>query len=406
MSMSSRGAVVRCAFDAPVPVADVTSRLAAKNVVGITPTTGTTFYRIAYRTYREDGVEGISSARVYLPMIPRSLPLPVVAIGHPTEGIASSCAPTMTPTALDDLALPWAARGFAVVASDYAGLGNGGIQGYGANHDTAHSLLDSARALRAMLDPRALDDRVLLAGYSQGGGAVLAAQGLAGSYGAGGDVVAAIVMSAEYFSRMNSFGYVDMLRSPTELTIATGISMPVVAAMRDYAYGANVLGLGSSTALFPAGEQSGMQGAITTLCQTPFGGYLQGAAVHVGDLFDPAFAASFLACVDGTGACAGVGGGYYHYLQNDLVAPDPAGPPVLYVQGLADIIMPPQSEAACNLQLLQAAGVRTEVCVDGPAMHTDITARDVGLAEAWSEAKLDGTTPPSCTSSGMPTCQP
>jgi len=41
---------------------------------------------------------------------------------------------------------------------------------------------------------------------------------------------------------MNSFGYVNMLENSTELTIETGISMPVVAAMRDYAYGANLLG--------------------------------------------------------------------------------------------------------------------------------------------------------------------
>ena len=35
-------------------------------------------------------------------------------------------------------------------------------------------------------------------------------------------------------------------------------------------------------------------------------------------------------------------------LQKDLVAPDPVGPPLLYMQGLADVIMPPASEAACR----------------------------------------------------------
>jgi hypothetical protein len=39
-------------------------------------------------------------------------------------------------------------------------------------------------------------------------------------------------------------------------------------------------------------------------------------------------------------------------------------------------------------------------------MHTDITARDVGFAEAWSEAKLDGAPLPPCTSDGMPACSP
>jgi pimeloyl-ACP methyl ester carboxylesterase len=257
-----------------------------------------------------------------------------------------------------------------------------------------------------MLDPRVLDDRVLLVGYSQGGGAVLASQGLAGTYGAGGNVVGVVVFAAEYFSRMNSFGYVNMLQNPTELTIEDGISMPVVAAMRDYAYGANVLSPSNALAEFPSSLDATMPGAMTTLCQTPFGGYLQGVAVHLGDIFDPTYSASFLACVAGTSGCTGLGSSFYQYLQNDLVAPDPAGAPVLYTVGLADVIMPPQSEGACNIQLLQSAGVSTQVCVDAPALHTNITARDVGASELWSEALLDGASLPTCSAAGLPTCQP
>ena len=86
MTMDARGAVVRCAVDGPVAEADVVSRLAAKSVTGITPTTGTTFYRIAYRTYREDGVAGVSTARVYLPMIPAVLASPGRRRGPPDGG--------------------------------------------------------------------------------------------------------------------------------------------------------------------------------------------------------------------------------------------------------------------------------------------------------------------------------
>jgi hypothetical protein len=182
--------------------------------------------------------------------------------------------------------------------------------------------------------------------------------------------------------------------------------MPVVAAMRDFAYAANVLGLNHETDLFPAAQRSGIDGAITTLCQTPFGGSLQGTALHLGDLFDPTLSASFVACVDGGAGCGSAGSDLYAYLQHDLVAPDPAGPPILYVQGLADVIMPPQSEAACNIQLLEQTGVDVQVCVDGPALHTDITARDGALGVAWGEAKLDGAPLPSCDSSGLPACVP
>jgi hypothetical protein len=406
MTMGARGAIVRCAADTVFNATDVAAKLAAKNVAGVTPTSGTTYYRIAYRTYRDDGVPGVSTARVYLPSTPRTLPLPVVAVAHPTQGLASSCAPSLAPTDLDDLALPWAAHGFAVIATDYAGLGNEGIQGYAANHDEAHSLLDSARALRALLDPRALDQRVLLVGYSQGGGAVLASQGLVGTYGAGGTVVAGVVFAAEYFERLDSFQYQTMLDEPTALTISTGISAPVVAAMRDYAFGYNVLGPSSATATFPASLQSGMQSAITTLCQTPFGGYVQGAAFHVGDLFDDTFRTSLLACIGGDAGCSGTANQFYQWLENDLVPPDPKGPPLLYVAALSDTIMPPAQEAACNIQSLQGAGVAVQVCTDGPAQHTDVVPRNVAFALRWSEAELYGGALPACAAAGMPTCQP
>jgi pimeloyl-ACP methyl ester carboxylesterase len=403
MTMSSRGAIVRCAPDFSLTQSQVTAELSTAGDTGVTATSGTNVYRIAYRTYREDGVAGVSTARVYLPTTPSAVPLPIIAVAHSTVGLAPGCAPSEDPTSQENLALPWAANGYAVVATDYAGLGNEGIQGYVANHDEAHSLLDSVRALRALVDPRAFDDRVVLVGYSQGGGAVLAAQGLAGAYGAGGNVVAAIVFAAEYFSRMNSFTYVDMLREPTALTISTGISKPVVAAMRDYAYGYNLLGPADANITFPSSIQ-GMTAAISTLCQTPFGGYLQGVAVHVGDIFDSTLTASFLACVDGTAGCTGTGASLYDWMSGDLVPPDPAGAPVLYLQGLADIIMPADEEAACNIQLLQAAGVPVQVCVDPPAQHTNIAQRNVELAFQSSQATLAGTALPTCASAGLPAC--
>jgi hypothetical protein len=89
-----------------------------------------------------------------------------------------------------------------------------------------------------------------------------------------------------------------------------------------------------------------------------------------------------------------------------VVPPDPAGAPVLYVQGLADTIMPPAQEAACNVAGLTAAGVAVQVCTDSPADHTDVVARNVATGLAWSEAMLSGATPSACSSNGMPACQP
>ena len=141
----------------------------------------------------------------------------------------------MDATSNRDLALPWAGLGYAVIVPDYAGLGNEGAQGYLDNRDQAHSLLDGARALRKLLSPGALSSDILAVGFSQGGGAVLSAQALAKSYGADGELVGAIVFAPEWPTRMNSFGFLDLLENPDELTILTGISANVVAVMRSYA---------------------------------------------------------------------------------------------------------------------------------------------------------------------------
>jgi hypothetical protein len=168
-----------------------------------------------------------------------------------------------------------------------------------------------------------------------------------------------------------------------------------------------VLGAASAAVTFPAGEQSGMAGALTSLCQVPFGGYIQGVATHVGDIFDDGFRTSLLACIEGASTgCSGLGQQFYQWMKADLVSPDPAGAPVLYVQGLSDTIMPPAQEGACNVGLLEDAGVPVQVCTDPPAQHTDVTARNAALALAWGEAKLYGGKVPPCSPAGMPACQP
>jgi dienelactone hydrolase len=418
MTAATRGDIVRCAVDATLTLATVASEVAAQ---GITTTmkVGVDLYRIEFRTTRGDGSAGASTARVYLPAAPASLPLPVITIGHPTDGIAQSCTPSMDPTTNQDLALPWAGLGYAVIVPDYAGLGNGGVQAYLDNHDQAYSVLDGARALRKLLPAAAFSPQVLAIGWSQGGGAVLSAQALAKSYGSDGVLAGVVAFAPEWPSRLNSFGFVDELNNPGEPTIQTGISEDVVTVMREYAYFYNRVGPGHADDAFPASARSGIDGAVNTLCQTPLGGYLQATAPLVGDIFDPTFAATTLACIQqggpdgGAGAgdagpgCVDPGLGYYSFLQQNILTADPSGPPLLYVQGLLDFIMPPASEAACNLVKLANDGVFPQVCVDPGALHTNVVGRNMDFAIAWVQALLAGQPlPATCPSTGLPTGTP
>ncbi len=405
LTSEQRGDVVRCAPDTGYASAgDAQAAIAAKGIA-LTATSGARVYRILYRTTRGDGSAGVSSARVYLPTVPRALPLPVIAVGHPSEGIAASCTPSKIATSNRDLALPWAALGYAVIVPDYAGLGTDGVQAYLDNRDQAYSLLDGARALRKLLAKGALSDKVALFGYSQGGGAALSAQALARTYGADGTVAAVVAFAPQWATRMNSFGYVSILRNPGGLTITTGLSKSAIAVLREYAYFGNHGAPPASG--FPASKRSGLGGAITSMCLVPLGGYIQAFEPRLGDLVDDGLRTSLLACVDANGVgCAEPGASFYAFLSDNVLHADPQGAPVLIVQGLADQIMLPAEEAACTIDKLVAEGVTPDVCTDPVATHATVLPRNVMNAIGWTQAKLGGTAPPACTSTGMPACTP
>ena len=86
------------------------------------------------------------------------------------------------------------ARGFAVVVTDYEGLGTPGVHTYANRLDEAHALLDAARAAKQLPGTSLRSDGpVALWGYSQGGGASRAAIEQAPQYAGEIDIVGAFV---------------------------------------------------------------------------------------------------------------------------------------------------------------------------------------------------------------------
>jgi hypothetical protein len=118
----------------------------------------------------------------------------------------------------------------------------------------------------------------------------------------------------------------------------------------------------------------------------------------LGSLTDPAFRQAVIACLDTPNdpACAGAGKDYAAFLKNNVIAPDPSGASVLYVQGMLDTVMPAAEEAACNVPKLQQTGVDVTLCTDTGGNHANIVDRKLDFALSWAEAKLSGTQVPSC----------
>ncbi|MGH2925721.1 MAG: alpha/beta hydrolase family protein [Solirubrobacterales bacterium] len=114
---------------------------------------------------------------------------PVITYAHGTTGTADVCAPSRnrpgdpaTPyiSYVDPQLNAWLAAGYAVVRTDYQGLGTPGPHPYLIGRSEGRSVLDIVRAAR-QLDP-SIGKRFLIAGHSQGGHAALFAAGLASQY--------------------------------------------------------------------------------------------------------------------------------------------------------------------------------------------------------------------------------
>ena len=108
---------------------------------------------------------------------------PLVAWAHGTLGVADSCAPSWTGHKPRDATYinRWLENGFAVVATDYQGLGGPGPHPYLIWAAEGRSVLD---AVRAALSAHAgkLAAKVFITGQSQGSGAALGATTVAPSY--------------------------------------------------------------------------------------------------------------------------------------------------------------------------------------------------------------------------------
>lgn len=97
---------------------------------------------------------------------------PVIAWAHGSRGLADGCAPSVRPAVADlDQARAWLSRGYAVVTTDYAGLGTSGTPQYFDTDATARNIVDAVRASRSMRNDVAR--RWAVVGQGQGAAAAV-----------------------------------------------------------------------------------------------------------------------------------------------------------------------------------------------------------------------------------------
>ncbi|MGK5529822.1 lipase family protein [Streptomyces sp. URMC 129] len=138
-------------------------------------------------TYTSTGVGGepiVVSGLIYTPSgTPPAGGWPVLSWAHGTTGLGDACAPSANPASISRKSYlsAWLQAGYAVVATDYAGLGGPGVHPYLDGEVAARGVVDIVRTARK-LAPKLFADRWAVAGESQGGHAALFTGNLAEEY--------------------------------------------------------------------------------------------------------------------------------------------------------------------------------------------------------------------------------
>lgn len=157
---------------------------------------GASAWRVLYVSERWNGEHVPASGMVIVPKQTGAKTLrPVVSWQHGTTGTARGCAPSLAPNParellqrgeyVIDIGIPfledWLAKGYAVVAPDYAGLGSNTVHRYVVGEDAGRDVHNLLRASRTITEAGIGED-VSLFGWSQGGQATLFAGEIGATY--------------------------------------------------------------------------------------------------------------------------------------------------------------------------------------------------------------------------------
>nr|NLD40594.1 lipase [Actinomycetales bacterium] len=170
-------------YSAPATVPEAPGHLLRSETFTRTIPEGASAWRILYTSTAHDGSPALASALVVVPDGVGAPP--VIAWAHGTTGWATGCAPSLLEEPFVSGAMPGLdavlERGWAVVATDYTGLGTDGVHPYLIGTGEAYGVLDAVRAAQQLAEAGLGADTVVW-GHSQGGHAALWTAGLAPDY--------------------------------------------------------------------------------------------------------------------------------------------------------------------------------------------------------------------------------
>ncbi|GAB2480340.1 lipase family protein [Promicromonospora xylanilytica] len=142
-------------------------------------------YLLMYHSTNATGVDVPVTGRVLVPNTPwrGEGPRPIVSVASGTRGVGDACAPSRWLDYERPFIEPMLLAGWAVVVTDYEGLGTPGMHTYVVGQSEGRAVIDMVRAA-TNLPATGLEagGKVAFSGYSQGGGGAMWAGELQPSY--------------------------------------------------------------------------------------------------------------------------------------------------------------------------------------------------------------------------------
>lgn len=334
---------------------------------------GARAWRILYTTTRDDGEPALSTGLIIADEDAGSGPRPVIAWAHGTTGIARSCAPSSDTSRLTFVSIPGLDdaldEGWAVVTTDYIGLGTPGPHPYLIGQGEGRSVLDAVRAAHEF-DKLDLSDQTVVWGHSQGGGAALWAGILAEKYAPSVDIVGV----AGIAPATDLIGLVDnIVRSPFGILFAAYVIESYSAAYPDVSFDAYITPAARSAMKRAAGLCVRDHPGLASLAQ------------------EPGLQTQIYASLPTSGALG------ERLRENIPYAPIPA--PTLIIQGEKDLlVLPSVQDAFVARRCTSTTSGPLEYRTYSGREHTDIVAASSPMIPgllSWSADRFDGKTAPS-----------
>ena len=326
---------------------------------------GSKAWRVLYHSTDLDGTDIVVSGVVVAP----DTPAPdggrtVVAWAHPTTGAAPRCAPSvgLDPFDLIEGLRALIAAGYVVAATDYPGMGADGPNSYLVGKSEGNSVLDAARAARALPDAGANAD-LLLWGHSQGGHAALFAAQMAADYAP--EFTLEAVATAAPATDLGAL-LTAVMGDVSGVTISS-------YALDAYASAYADRGATLSSILTPAGVEATPR--MAGLCLIG-----QNAAIH--DIARPLVGSYYATSPTSVEPWAGL-------LSENSPGGSPIGVPLFIAQGEADTLVNPATtrsfaDNAC------AAGERVTFLSLPGVGHGEVALKSVDRVVAWFGAVQRG----------------